>query len=155
MNYITTSPPELCLFVPGTPVQQGSKRYIGKGRMVEDAKNLKPWRSDIRAKAEDLIDPDKNPLWDAALSVRLHFGFVRPKSHFGTGKNALSVKNSAPLHMMKKPDVDKLTRAVLDALTGVVFEDDQQVVDLLGTKNYWLRPGVQITVTKMAEFDHG
>lgn len=136
-------------FVPGTPVQQGSKRYIGNGRMIEDAKNLKPWRTDVREKAEKLVDQSDNPLWDAPLSIRITFGFVRPKSHFGTGKNADRLKPSAPVYMVKKPDVDKLTRAILDALTGVVFKDDQQVVDLLGSKAYWDRPGVQITVARL------
>jgi crossover junction endodeoxyribonuclease RusA len=37
---------------------------------------------------------------------------------------------------VKAPDLDKLTRAVFDALTGVAFHDDAQVVDLVATKRY-------------------
>jgi Holliday junction resolvase RusA-like endonuclease len=33
------------------------------------------------------------------------------------------------MHKTTKPDVDKLMRAVFDALSGVVFEDDAQVVE--------------------------
>ena len=52
--------------------------------------------------------------------------------------------------MVKRPDIDKLGRAVLDALTDVVFEDDSQVTDLLLHKRYISEehpdPGAQITV---------
>jgi crossover junction endodeoxyribonuclease RusA len=35
-----------------------------------------------------------------------------------------------------KPDIDKLQRAALDALTGVLFEDDSQVVSVICTKDF-------------------
>ncbi len=35
---------------------------------------------------------------------------------------------------VKRPDLDKLARAVLDAITGTVLVDDSQVVDLSASK---------------------
>ena len=43
------------------------------------------------------------------------------------------------------PDLDKLCRAVLDALTGVAYLDDCQVTDLRAVKGYG-DPCVEITV---------
>lgn len=45
-----------------------------------------------------------------------------------------------------KPDSDKLARAILDALTGVLFADDAQVVDLIVRKRYGTPERVEVTV---------
>jgi Holliday junction resolvase RusA-like endonuclease len=47
------------------------------------------------------------------------------------------VKDSAPLHPATRPDVDKLIRAVLDALTmSGAIKDDGRVVTLAAVKTY-------------------
>ena len=40
----------------------------------------------------------------------MNFRFVRPKSHYGTGRNAKKLKPSAPPHHTQKPDATKLLR---------------------------------------------
>jgi Holliday junction resolvase RusA-like endonuclease len=45
------------------------------------------------------------------------------------------------------PDLDKLIRAILDALTGVVWRDDGQVVDIVASKVYADTPGVDVVIT--------
>jgi Holliday junction resolvase RusA-like endonuclease len=45
------------------------------------------------------------------------------------------------------PDLDKLVRAILDSLTGVVWRDDAQVVDIVARKVYAETPGVDIAIT--------
>jgi Holliday junction resolvase RusA-like endonuclease len=44
-------------------------------------------------------------------------------------------------------DIDKLSRAVLDTLSGVIIADDSQVVRLYVTKLYGI-PGADISVGK-------
>lgn len=44
-------------------------------------------------------------------------------------------------------DVDKLARAVLDACTGIVWDDDSQVTDLSATKDYGPEAYTVITVS--------
>lgn len=73
---------------------------------------------------------------DAAVAVTLRFYTARPKNHYGTGRNADLLKDSAPLRPARRPDVDKWTRHTLDALTGVLYGDDGQVVQLLVEKRY-------------------
>jgi Holliday junction resolvase RusA-like endonuclease len=46
-----------------------------------------------------------------------------------------ALKMSQPEHG-QKPDLDKLVRGVLDALTGVVWKDDKQVVTVTAKKRY-------------------
>ena len=80
----------------------------------------------------------------------------RPKSHFGTGKNADKVKQSAPVFPATMPDIDKLMRAILDGLTDAqVWLDDGQVVwcpDHQGLRrDDRFNRGVYLTVGEMPE----
>ena len=108
------------VFIPGRPAPQGSKRHLGNGIMVESSKAVKPWRVDVAWTVREYFPTPLNG------AVRLELGFVmpRPKS---------APKKSTP-PAIKRPDVDKLARAVLDAITGVVVVDDSQIVHLVATK---------------------
>ena len=75
-----------------------------------------------------------DPTTEAVL-VTLGFMFARPKSHYGTGANAREIKRSAPAYKSTRPDLDKLVRAVLDSLTGIVFVEDSQVAGLSAWKD--------------------
>jgi Holliday junction resolvase RusA-like endonuclease len=56
-----------------------------------------------------------------------------------------SPRASAPRLPATRPDIDKLLRAVLDALTGLVFVDDGQVVTVNMAKEYANVTGVELT----------
>lgn len=138
--------------VAGIAVPQGSKAVNrATGRMFESNKgNLMPWRQDVIAQARQAHHDD--PILGPAY-VTLRFSFRRPKSHYGTGRNAGVVKLSSAAEHITKPDIDKLTRAVLDALTiAGIWRDDAQVCDLTVKKVYSATPGVEITVLFDADF---
>ena len=46
----------------------------------------------------------------------------------------------------KRPDLDNLNKSVMDALNGIVYRDDCQVVTLNSTKVYAQTPGVDICI---------
>jgi crossover junction endodeoxyribonuclease RusA len=134
--------------VCGLPAPQGSKRHIGKGVMVESSKNVKPWRQDVKYAALAA----KPTGWDTtpAMALSVVFKFQRPASHLG--KNGL--RPSAPQHCTsaRNGDIEKLARSTNDALTGVLFDDDRQVVTLNATKRYCVegeQPGAIITLTAL------
>lgn len=129
------------VFVPGRPAPQGSKmarpiykgrgkakEFTGKVAQVESSKpGLEAWRADIRAA---FLTDDNQPrirfAKDVPVSVRLTFVMPRPV--------AMSKRKPTPPHT-KRPDVDKLLRAVLDALTSAgVLTDDCQVVEQYAAK---------------------
>ena len=136
--------------VIGKPVTQGSKQYMGRGRMLEvNHDSLKAWRCDIKQAAYDKMMADYGPAWirDGAFSLSMVFRFDRPQGHYG----AKGLRPSAPQHMItRKGDVDKLSRAVLDALTTTIYTDDAQVASLQAHRRYAVKPqelaGVSITV---------
>jgi crossover junction endodeoxyribonuclease RusA len=117
--------------------------------MVESSKNVKPWRQDVKFAALSA----KPTNWDTApaMSLSVVFRFKRPSSHYGK-KNAL--RPSAPLHCTsaRNGDIEKLIRSTNDALTGVLFDDDRQVVTVTATKRYCTaneQPGAVITLTAL------
>ena len=125
--------------VPGLPKPQGSKRHVGKGRLVESSKELKAWRRKVSAAARDAfrgVEPLTGPVF-----VELLFRLPRPKSHYRTGRFAHLLRDDAPDWVTTRPDVDKLVRGCLDALSGVGYVDDALVVSLYTSKRY-IRPVV-------------
>jgi len=111
-------------FVHGVPAPQGSKKYVGGGRMVESSAKVGPWREAVKAAAQGLFtDTITGP-----VRVTVDFYMPRPKSHYRTGRNAHLLRDNAPLYVAVKPDIDKCVRATLDALGDMgAFGDDAQV----------------------------
>jgi len=107
----------LALTVYGIPGPQGSKRHVGGGVLVESSKAVGPWRTNVAWWAAQKFTGA--PL-DGPIVVEIDFVMPRP---------AATPKRRTP-PAVKKPDVDKLARAVLDALTSVVWRDDSQIVDM-------------------------
>ena len=132
------------LFVPGVPAPQGSKRHVGNGVLVESSKRLRPWRATVTAAIVE-AGWAHDPILAGPVHVAVQFDLPRPAYHYGTGRNAGVLKSRAPLWHDKRGDVDKLSRAVLDALTEAgAIRDDAQVASLSATKQYAAIPGVQI-----------
>ncbi len=130
---------EVLIRVTGIPGAQGSKRVTRYGGLIEASTRVAPWRQDIRFAA--LRAFKQNPI-EGPVSISLEFIFKRPKSHFGTGRNARTLKPSAPKYLTSKGcgDIDKLCRSTLDGLSmssgGSVLNDDSQVVSLSAEKRY-------------------
>lgn len=73
----------------------------------------------------------------AALVVEIDFYFKRPLTHFKRNiYGDLVRKIDAPNRCIMKVDIDNLGKFVLDALTGVAYDDDRQIVRLVLAKRY-------------------
>lgn len=71
------------------------------------------------------------------LDISLLFSLKRPASHFGSGKNAGRIKQSAPMYPTGRPDCDNMIKFVLDVLNKIgVWKDDAQVVRIHAEKRY-------------------
>ena len=127
--------------VRGLPASQGSTRaYVvhGKPIITTSSKGLATWRRLVADVAQAYAPTEP---WDGPVGIELHFGIPKPKS----------APKRRRVWPDKRPDLDKLTRAVLDALTYVIFGDDSQVVDLRASKDYRV-PGVVVQAHRV--FDH-
>lgn len=117
--------------VEGTPVPQGSMKVINGHVIHSQGSALAQWRSAIALSARKAgAFPLKDP-----MTITMTFITLKPKT----------VKREYP---SVPPDLDKLVRAVLDALTAIAYIDDGQVVELYAKKIYGLVPGVKIQVAE-------
>ena len=107
---------------------------VNAGLIDQQSKALNEWRDEV--KKEAIKAYGANAPIDEAVCVTATFLMPRPKNHYRTGVHAGTVKDSAPHFQITRPDVDKLERAIYDAITGVVFADDSQVVRSLSIKDY-------------------
>jgi Holliday junction resolvase RusA-like endonuclease len=140
-------------FVPGTPVAKGSakafyNKKVARAFVVQDnAGKQKPWASLISFTAQEA----GCVLLDGPVSLSMEFRMPRPKAHYGTAKSGPALKGNAPKWHTSRPDADKLTRCVMDALTGVAYRDDSQVCSKTVDKYYDDRPGVWICVKQLTD----
>jgi len=115
-------------FVNGEPKAQPRCKASRFTKGVYDPGTANGWKNaitlELRRHMGDAITD--------ALKVDTVFYFPRPKSHYGTGKNAGKLKASAPKYHTKVPDIDNLQKAVYDSLSvkiGIgVWKDDSQIV---------------------------
>lgn len=106
----------------GVPSPQGSMRAVttkqGVRMITASTARLRLWRT-VVADAARVARGDQPP-FEGPVEVTARFVMPRPKS----------AKKMQRWHA-KRPDIDKLTRALLDSLTDAgVFTDDAQVAEL-------------------------
>jgi len=127
---------QVTFHVRGLPIAQGSMRaFVIKGKPVVTAnsKGLPAWRQAVNHEAQRVAAG----LMTGPIAVELTFLMPKPKS----------APKKKRIFATKRPDLDKLVRSVLDAITHVLIADDSQVVELHAHKDYG-PPGVHITVTE-------
>lgn len=136
------------LRIHGVPQQKGSKRafrhkHTDRIVVVEDNKRSKPWQQMIAGSAAK-HSPDY--LSEGPILLNVTFVMPRPKK---IPKNRYGYPST-------KPDVDKLLRVVCDALTGVLYRDDSQIIVCTMSKVYATEnspPGAIISVSEYKSDD--
>lgn len=133
--------------VLGVPAPKGSaqafynkrtqRAHVVPGGAKSTRERMKSWDAAVREAALAVVGDRAAPVFvQQPLEVSLVFKLGRLTGHYGTGKHAGQLKPSAPIAPAGKPDVDKLARATLDAMTGSVFDDDSRIVSLRCLKVY-------------------
>lgn len=133
----------LAFSVPCDPRGKGRPRATTRGgfaSLYTDAQTRK-YEAMIKAAAVDAMD-GRAPL-EGPLTVALRFRYAVPPS--------FTKRRRAAVLALQEPyfgafDADNLAKSVLDAMNGVVFVDDRQVLDLMAMKRPWDRAGVDIDI---------
>ena len=133
--------------VQGIPVAKGRPKFARRGNFVKayTPQATVSYENLVKLSFLQAVGPEFKP-YDQAICVRVNAHFARPKGHFGTGRNEGVLKKSAPEHMMVKPDADNVVKAVIDALNGVAFLDDKQIIHVHGSKAYSERPRCEVEI---------
>jgi Holliday junction resolvase RusA-like endonuclease len=131
--------------VLGRPEPQGSiKAFMvaGRPRLTSDNAKMKPYRQQVGHTALlARADIGCSDIWakrHQPVSVSYAFYFAKPKS--------ARRDRTAPA---VKPDIDKLIRSTTDAMTGILYADDGQIVVVLATKRYGLPERAEITLQRL------
>lgn len=132
------------LTVPGEPVGKGRHRTIrGTGRTytpkktVEYEKKIQMWFLDSCPHPVPLSGP---------VCLKLGVFMTIPASASKRRRVAMQAGDILPT---KKPDLDNIVKIVGDALNGLAFDDDKQIVTLLVAKAYSIRPRLEIEISKI------
>jgi len=141
------------------PIMRGGVPVINNGRTLTRAVNDNPklsgWRQEIaqvgRAAFSEATGDDEPELLKGPVCLGVTFFRLRPRSHYGTGRNAGILKQSAPKHPTQRPDTLKLARAVEDALSQVIWHDDSQVVEHRLVKEWGPCLSVRVEITAINE----
>lgn len=135
------------LNLPGTPTAKGRPRATKGGRMFTPAKTRQAEESIAgRAMAQVLAMPEAVRAalpYAGPLLVSAEFTMPVPKS-WPMKRRIVALNGTVP--PTSKPDLDNLFKLVTDALNGVVWVDDSQIVQVTTRKRYGSEPGITITV---------
>lgn len=126
------------LVIYGKPATKGSSRAFprrsgGITVLPDNRPALKAWETIVRDAAQAEATIAEGTLATGPMLARATWWLGRPKGHL-TSKG--EIRNGAPHYPIAKPDLDKLARAIFDALKGVVYGDDAQLVELQLRKRY-------------------
>lgn len=145
-------------FVPGTPKPAGSKKAFAHAKtkkiiVIDDSGAPgKAWRKCVTETGRIAVAARTEFPLDGALVMGLTFFLQRPMNHHIGGKRERPLKADAPMMPVVMPDATKLTRAVEDALTKVIWLDDAQIVQQTIAKCYctddFPDPGVLVWVSR-------
>ena len=138
--------------VRGIPIPQGSAKALprrGGGFPIITHANpkTKGWRAQVTSIAQEYA-PAKP--FEGAIYVQLDFILPRPAYLRKIPKRG-PIKPEAS--MTKRPDLDKLVRAIFDAITGVIILDDSQITLVVASKRYdYLEaPGVRVKIEEVPQ----
>jgi Holliday junction resolvase RusA-like endonuclease len=133
------TPLRICFTVFGQPVPQGRPRAFRRGRFLGfyDPPRSRSWKQEVRLQTRPFrpARPIQGP-----LAMEVHFILYRPKS-----------LPRRLVHHVRKPDLDNFIKAVKDALKGLIYRDDSQIVRLSASKAYGDPPRVELIIE---EFSH-
>ncbi len=128
---------EQTFIIRGIPRAQGRPKFYRRGNFVGayDPKESRQYKDNVAAQ---IVAQSPRYIADAAIDLSVWFDLPRPKT----------LPKRVTEHT-KKPDLDNLVKGVKDALKGLVWRDDSQVVRITAVKQYGHEPGVQIIVKEV------
>jgi Holliday junction resolvase RusA-like endonuclease len=130
--------------VDGPPIGKGRPKAVRFGNQVRmyTPKKTSEYETDIAFKAAQVM-ADLEAV-ETPVSVGVLAYYPIPASWSKKRQQAAIDGTEIP----GKPDLDNVLKAVLDALNGVVYVDDKQVVRLTGGKAYSTYPRLVVWVTE-------
>ena len=134
------------LVILGDPKPQKRHRHVKMGNFT---RTYDPSSADKKNFLSIVQNNAPHEPFSCPLAVSLRFYFSRPKGHYKSGKNSHLLKDNVPIHHISRPDVDNLTKFVMDAMNKVYWRDDSIIAECTITKRYDNNPRTEISISKI------
>jgi Holliday junction resolvase RusA-like endonuclease len=129
--------------VEGDPKGKGRPRFTRAGSFTRVYTDKQTLDYEVVIKSCAAHAMGSNDLLETAVSVFLYVRLAVPQSYSKKRTEACLSGLEKPC---KKPDIDNIAKTFLDAMNGVIFKDDTQVIDLHVKKLYSAFAGVDVMV---------
>jgi len=130
------------LIIPVKAKSKARPRMSKNGHVYTD-KATAQYEKYIKQAWHDAHSPCKP--FSGPLVVTLSFRYQRPKSHFLKA----GIRDTAPVHYTQTPDLDNIEKAVLDALNGVAYVDDKQIIRKFTHKEWHAHDEIEVWIKEM------
>lgn len=133
--------------IRGKPMAKARPRAcrIGKGVRVYDPQQKEKIEAAVIIQEHALEKP-----FEGAVAVNIDAYFAIPKSVSKKKREAMIEDEIMPT---KKPDIDNIFKFYSDAMSGIIFDDDKQIVEAYVVKMYSETPSVWIEVRELEDFE--
>lgn len=136
----------ISLVIPGPPRGKGRPRFTRQGHAYTDAKT-RAYEKHIRTLFIEKYGRDFVPL-EGPIEMEIIVGFPIPASASKKRRQEMLWGHECPT---KRPDLSNLVKGPEDALNGLAYKDDAQVVSFAAIKQYSSKPRVEIKIRKAGE----
>lgn len=123
------------------PVAQGRPRFsrFGKGARAFDPPKSAQFKQAIKLMAHKQLPLRYEPISEP---IRVVMTFYRPLPKNLTKLNREAFEQGV-LYPRTRPDIDNYVKGLLDALSGIVYTDDNIIVQIIADKKYVLEPRIE------------
>lgn len=129
------------LTIPGEPVAKARPRMTKSGHVYTPQRTV-----DYERWVQTLFVKEYGqPRMEGALKLELNLYFPIPKS---TRKKDVPAMRTGEMRPTKRPDLDNVLKAVSDALNGIAYKDDSQIVAAVVQKFYG-EARAEVRISKM------
>ena len=135
----------ISLIIMGKPFGKQRPKFARTGKFVKTYTPVKTANYENLIKMVFARDYPDQELLQTPLNIHVTSYHQIPKSPAG-GKKTKALMESKDIRPTKKPDIDNIIKIVCDALNGVAYADDRQIVGVFAQKFYSSIPRVEIEI---------
>ena len=128
--------------IPGEPVSKGRPRMTKRGHTYTPKRTV-----DYERMVQTLFHSEYgSPKPEGPILLRLDLYFGIPKSRSKATRKRMQQGLERPC---KRPDIDNCMKAVCDALNGIAYKDDSQIVAAVIQKFWSDKPRAVVTIEEL------
>ena len=131
----------------GNPTAKGRPRFSVRGKFARAYTPAKTAQAENNLRAQALAYKPVKPL-ETPLIVNIKVYRSMPKS---MSKKRIELAEKGNLRPITKPDVDNYQKLIYDALNGIFWRDDSQIVEATTAKFYSAAPRIEIEISEITE----